>query len=54
MSLEIPVRGTPKKIQRNLDRLLPSNTSRTEFRISIAVIYRIGFRVSKIDQMDDL
>lgn len=55
MSLEIPARGTPRKIQRNLDRLLLSNTSRTEFRINVAVISfhgdRIGFGVRETDQM---
>lgn len=35
---EIPARGTPRKIQRNLDTLLPSNTTATRFRIYVAVI----------------
>lgn len=35
---EIPVRGTPRKIQRNLDTPLPSHTIATRFRIYVAVI----------------
>lgn len=51
LSLEISVKGTPRKIQMNLDILLPSNTTRTEFRINVADISsypeKIGIRVRK-------
>lgn len=54
LSLEISMRGTPRKIQRDLDRLLPSNTKRSEFRLNVAAISshpeRIGFKVRGTDQ----
>ena len=37
LSFEIPVTGIPRKIQRDLDILLPSNTVRKDFRINVAV-----------------
>lgn len=57
LRLEIPVRGTLRKIPRDLNTLLPSNTIRTEIRIYVAGHLisshpeKIAFGVRDIDQM---
>lgn len=57
LRLEIPVRGTLRKIQRDMNTPLPSNTIRTEIKIYVAshlISTRENYIWSQGDRPDDL